>query len=86
MVCTLKMACLVRVPTEVVKQRMQAGIVRFALSGIANIYKADGIRGFYRGYGTTVLREIPFSFVQFPIYEALKVRQPTTVITDVLLR
>lgn len=27
---------------------------------------------FYTGYWTTVAREIPFSFIQFPIYEGLK--------------
>lgn len=28
--------------------------------------------GFYRGYFTTVLREIPFSFIQYPLWEFLK--------------
>ena len=27
---------------------------------------------FYSGFWTTVAREIPFSFIQFPLYEALK--------------
>ncbi|XP_075553193.1 mitochondrial S-adenosylmethionine carrier protein-like isoform X6 [Dermacentor variabilis] len=31
-----------------------------------------GVRGFYRGYFTTVAREIPFSFIQFPLWEFLK--------------
>eukprot|EP01084_Bolivina_argentea_P077855 141277_1 len=47
-------ACLVRVPTEVVKQRMQTGKYhnfRFALTDIFSRY---GMRGFYAGYGTTV--------------------------------
>lgn len=36
-------------------------------------YKADGLlRGIYRGFGSTLLREIPFSFIQFPIWEYLK--------------
>ena len=65
-------ACLVRVPTEVVKQRMQTGgydKLSFALSDIRRRY---GVRGFYAGYGTTVAREIPFSFIQFPLWERLK--------------
>lgn len=33
-----------------------------------------GARGFYVGYGTTLMREIPFAFIQFPIYEHLKAR------------
>ncbi|XP_077714270.1 mitochondrial S-adenosylmethionine carrier protein isoform X13 [Canis aureus] len=32
-----------------------------------------GIQGLYRGYKSTVLREIPFSLVQFPMWESLKV-------------
>jgi solute carrier family 25 S-adenosylmethionine transporter 26 len=34
---------------------------------------SDGFRGLYRGYTTTVLREIPFSLIQFPLWERLKV-------------
>ena len=29
--------------------------------------------GLYRGYGITLMREIPFALIQFPIYERLKV-------------
>ncbi|GAA53438.1 S-adenosylmethionine mitochondrial carrier protein [Clonorchis sinensis] len=32
----------------------------------------EGVFGLYRGYLSTVLREIPFSFIQFPIWEHLK--------------
>jgi len=28
--------------------------------------------GLYRGYGITLLREIPFAMIQFPLYEKLK--------------
>ena len=28
--------------------------------------------GLFRGYGTTVLREVPFSLIQFPLWEILK--------------
>lgn len=35
-------------------------------------YVSDGFKGFYRGYFTTVLREIPFSFIQYPLWEFLK--------------
>lgn len=69
-------ACLVRVPTEVLKQRYQANIVQVKSSLWANIgqlYSREGISGFYRGYGSTILREIPFSLVQFPLYEWGKV-------------
>ena len=66
-------ACLVRVPTEVVKQRMQTGRYQKFTFALQDIYARYGIRGFYAGYGTTVAREIPFSFIQFPIWERLKI-------------
>lgn len=68
------MACLMRVPTENVKQKMQAGLHSTAPETVRAILKNSGISGFYTGYLTTVVREIPFSFIQFPIYEQLKVR------------
>lgn len=33
---------------------------------------AEGVRGLYRGFGGTILREIPFTCLQFPVYEYLK--------------
>jgi solute carrier family 25 S-adenosylmethionine transporter 26 len=72
--CGEVMACLVRVPTEVVKQRMQAGLGSGAVSTISNIFtKEGGLRGLYKGFGITIMREIPFSLIQFPIYEFAKV-------------
>jgi len=34
----------------------------------------EGVLGLYRGYGTTVMREIPFTSLQFPLYEFLKIQ------------
>lgn len=36
------------------------------------VWTQEGIRGFYRGFGATVYREIPFSVLQFPMWEFLK--------------
>lgn len=33
----------------------------------------QGPRGFFRGYFSTVARDIPFSFIQYPLWEYLKV-------------
>jgi hypothetical protein len=70
-------ACLVRVPTEVIKQRYQAKLISqndSLLSAITKIYQQNGIlKGFYTGYLSTICREIPFSFIQFPLYEWMKV-------------
>ncbi|XP_065163081.1 mitochondrial S-adenosylmethionine carrier protein [Atheta coriaria] len=64
-------ACLVRVPMEVVKQRRQVShhsVVQITLAA----YRNEGFMGLYRGFGSTVIREIPFSFIQLPILEYLK--------------
>ncbi|KAL0978549.1 hypothetical protein UPYG_G00172000 [Umbra pygmaea] len=67
-------ACLIRVPTEVVKQRTQASRSSNTYQVLMSTLKEEGVRGLYRGYRSTVLREIPFSLVQFPLWEYLKTR------------
>ena len=65
-------ACLVRVPTAVVTQRMQVGQYASFNEAVVKIAAENGVMTFYTGYWTTVAREIPFSFIQFPMYEGLK--------------
>jgi solute carrier family 25 S-adenosylmethionine transporter 26 len=65
-------ACLVRVPVEIVKQRRQASVGNSSIGIIRNVLQTEGPRGLYRGYLTTVFREIPFSLIQFPLWEFLK--------------
>ncbi|CAI9715006.1 Hypothetical predicted protein [Octopus vulgaris] len=66
------MACLIRVPVEVVKQRTQTSSNMSSLKIFQQTLQAEGVRGLYRGYGSTVAREIPFSFIQFPLWEFFK--------------
>ncbi|XP_072845504.1 mitochondrial S-adenosylmethionine carrier protein isoform X1 [Pogona vitticeps] len=65
-------ACLIRVPSEVVKQRAQVSSSSSTLRILSSTVREEGILGLYRGYKSTVLREIPFSLVQFPLWEYLK--------------
>lgn len=65
-------ACLVRVPMELVKQRQQARIYKGFYAGIKDIFRERGLSGFYQGYWTTIARDIPFCSIQFYIYETLK--------------
>lgn len=58
-----QVSCLVRVPVEAVKQRRQALLPD---QGRYNL------RLLYRGYWSTVVRDLPFSLIQFPIWEYLK--------------
>ncbi|XP_061252432.1 mitochondrial S-adenosylmethionine carrier protein isoform X5 [Bos javanicus] len=70
-------ACLIRVPSEVVKQRAQVSASSGTFHIFSNILCQEGIQGLYRGYKSTVLREIPFSLVQFPLWESLKAGSST---------
>lgn len=81
--CGEIVACLIRVPVEIAKQRKQALYVKKETSSLQILYQAfkqDGlIKGVYRGFGITIMREVPFSLIQFPLWEYLKVQwQPVT--------
>ncbi|BFZ64610.1 S-adenosylmethionine transporter [Saitoella coloradoensis] len=66
-------ACAVRVPTEIIKQRAQASQFASSLEAFrAVLASPEGMFGLYRGWGSTLFREIPFTIIQFPIYEAAK--------------
>ena len=52
---------MIRVPTEVVKQRSQTGggLAGTGSWGVAkSVWAAGGLKGFYRGFGSTVAREV----------------------------
>ncbi|CCH59941.1 hypothetical protein TBLA_0C01260 [Henningerozyma blattae CBS 6284] len=65
-------ACCVRVPAEVVKQRAQVGTRSTWATFQWTLRHQGGFRGLYRGYGATLLREVPFTAIQFGLYEALR--------------
>ncbi|KAL5779031.1 hypothetical protein ACOSQ2_009768 [Xanthoceras sorbifolium] len=62
---------LVRVPTEVIKQRMQTGQFASAPEAVRLIVRKEGFKGLYAGYGSFLLRDLPFDAIQFCIYEQL---------------
>lgn len=66
-------ACLIRVPVEVVKQRAQAFPAMSSYSVLKNTLHSEGTRGMYRGFLSTVVREIPFALLQFPLWEYFKI-------------
>lgn len=73
-------ACAIRVPTEVVKQRAQAGLFGgsslLAFKDILALRRTNGygtmVKELYRGGGVTVMREIPFTIIQFSLWEYIK--------------
>lgn len=83
-------ACLIRVPVEVVKQRTQSLQSPSSIATFKKTLTNEGIKGFYRGYYSTVIREVPFSALQFPLWEYLKsctsqyTRKPVTALQSSL--
>lgn len=77
-------ACLVRVPTEVIKTKMQTAKAHHHHVGLVEtvnmvLHERHGSSvmvnvtgGLYRGFGMTLFREIPFAIIQFPLYEKFK--------------
>lgn len=62
----------VRVPFEVVKQRVQAGVDVSGRAALSNVLKTQGPRGLYRGWGALAMRDLPFDIIEFPLYEWFK--------------
>jgi hypothetical protein len=72
-------ACLVYVPVDVVKERMQvqqkqegAYFYRNGWDALRQISKTEGMAGIYRGYGATLASFGPFSAFYFVFYERAK--------------
>ncbi|XP_057974503.1 S-adenosylmethionine carrier 1, chloroplastic/mitochondrial-like isoform X1 [Malania oleifera] len=63
----------IRVPTEVVKQRMQTGQFASAPDAVRLIVSNEGFKGLYAGFGSFLLRDLPFDAIQFCIYEQLRI-------------
>ena len=73
-------ASLVRVPTEVVKQRMQTGQFTSAIAAVRAIVAKEGVRtGLYAGYGSFMLRDLPFDAIEFVAYEQMRLAYRTLV-------
>lgn len=62
----------VRAPFEVIKQRLQAGMYGSARQAVMGTLRTEGVGGLFKGYGSLIVRELPFDALQFPLYEYLK--------------
>ena len=63
---------IVLVPGELLKQRLQMGQISSVRQGISQIFKNEGILGFYAGYSGVCLRDIPYTMLELGIYDNLK--------------
>jgi hypothetical protein len=86
-------SCLVYVPVDVVKERLQVQrrlrsgqeisgtlpMYRGTWHALSTIMQTEGLRGVYRGYGATLLSFGPFSAFYFLFYEKCKQWSATSV-------
>ena len=67
------LACsIVLVPGEVVKTRLQTGMVSSVFQCIKQTLKQDGIGGLFAGYSATMLRDVPYTMLELGLYENIK--------------
>ncbi|CAO2145296.1 unnamed protein product [Urochloa humidicola] len=77
--CSTVLGTAVRIPCEVLKQRLQAGIFNNVGEAIVGTLQQDGPKGFFRGTGATLCREVPFYVAGMCLYaEAKKAAQHVT--------
>ncbi|ESQ52203.1 hypothetical protein EUTSA_v10016258mg [Eutrema salsugineum] len=70
--CSTLLGTAVRIPCEVLKQRLQAGMFNNVGEAIVGTWKQDGPRGFFRGTGATLCREVPLYVVGMGLYAESK--------------
>ncbi|KAJ4851050.1 hypothetical protein Tsubulata_048944 [Turnera subulata] len=70
--CSTVLGTAVRIPCEVLKQRLQAGIYDNVGQAIIGTWQHDGLKGFFRGTGVTLLREVPFYVAGMGLYAESK--------------
>lgn len=68
-------ASLVRVPCEVLKQRLQVGVYRNVLHAVRMSFNGSlgkGVTRLYAGLGAQLVRDVPYAAVEFVVYENVK--------------
>lgn len=64
-------ACSIRTPVETIKQRAQASEIPIRIL-VRDALTNDKVFGLYRGFLSTIARDIPFALIQLPLWEYSK--------------
>lgn len=61
-------------PISVIKVRFESNLYNYTSLGQASrdIFKREGTRGFFSGFGATALRDAPYAGIHLAIYESTK--------------
>jgi solute carrier family 25, member 38 len=67
-------AGLILMPVTVIKVRYESDLYNYKsiFSASSNIYRTEGIRGFFTGFGATAVRDAPYAGLYVVFYEASK--------------
>eukprot|EP00189_Rhodosorus_marinus_P007702 CAMPEP_0184752368 /NCGR_PEP_ID=MMETSP0315-20130426/43543_1 /TAXON_ID=101924 /ORGANISM="Rhodosorus marinus, Strain UTEX LB 2760" /LENGTH=408 /DNA_ID=CAMNT_0027231695 /DNA_START=24 /DNA_END=1250 /DNA_ORIENTATION=+ len=65
-------ASVVRVPQEVLKQRIQADIYPNIMTALPTLFRQDGPMGLYTGYTATISRDVPWNALSFLFHAQTK--------------
>ncbi|GJQ14427.1 hypothetical protein GpartN1_g6218.t1 [Galdieria partita] len=65
-------ASVIRVPQEVLKQRIQADIYPNVIVALPTVLREEGVRGLYKGYFATISRDVPWNALSFLFHAQLK--------------
>lgn len=60
------------VPKEVIKQRMQVGMVGSALDVFLQTVRTEGVGGLYAGYSAALLRNLPSNIISFSTFVSMQ--------------
>lgn len=80
---TAPLSCAIFLPVDVVKERLQVQDLQRdykyhgSLDAFRTIWREEGFRGLYKGYGATIYSFGPFSAVYFALYEKVSLHHVT---------
>jgi solute carrier family 25 S-adenosylmethionine transporter 26 len=62
----------VKNPSEILKVRRQAGVTNDTLGAAAELWRNEGLGGFYSSYGSNYAYSTPVDAIKFLLYEQIK--------------
>jgi len=71
-ICGDMASSVVKVPREVITQRLQTGLYNSTSQAVSEILRTEGPKGLFTGFVSTCSRDIPFMVVLFVSYEQFK--------------
>ena len=70
-------ACSIVSPLELIRTKMQSQKMAFiqVRQALSVTLKSEGVRGLWKGYTATLLRDVPFSAIYWGVYETLRPKE-----------